>query len=366
MNTYFTQSFIEIDYFRENDKNTPMKKILSLVVAVICALGVNAQPGRATIYSEDGFPFRIMMNGLIQNQQAQAQLVLDNLNPIEYKVRILFADTANGVLNDRIFIRPGQEHYYVIKKKKISAAEKKFKSIGNTISRDVNAKSEEEAAARKEEIENQNSRFVLKLNNLVPMAGAAPAQAPPPQQAPPQQQRVVVQQQGAVQQTTTTTTTTVPGGGVGVSGSVNGVGANVNVNMNLGGMGYTETTVQQTTTTTGGGGQVYVMPGYNGPNNCPWPMAPADFENAKASIASKGFDESRLTIAQQIVGTNCLTSSQVGQLMRIFGFEETRLDFAKFAYGHTFDIGNYYQVNDAFQFESSIDELNAYISSVRR
>jgi hypothetical protein len=95
-------------------------------------------------------------------------------------------------------------------------------------------------------------------------------------------------------------------------------------------------------------------------------MAPADFERAKASIASKGFDESRLTIAKQIVGSNCLTSAQVGELMRIFGFEETRLDFAKFAYGHTFDIGNYYQVNDAFQFESSIDELNAYISSVRR
>jgi hypothetical protein len=188
-------------------------------------------------------------------------------------------------------------------------------------------------------------------------------------QAPPQQQRVVVQQQGGVQQTTTTTTTTVPGGGVGVGANGNGVGANVNVNMNLGGFSATETTVQQTTTTTttgGGGGAVYVMPGYNGPNNCPWPMAPADFEQAKASIASKGFDESRLTIAQQIVGSNCLTSAQVRDLMRIFGYEETRLDFAKFAYGHTFDIGNYYQVNDAFQFESSIDELNAYIGSVRR
>lgn len=350
-----------------------MKKAILIVVALFFGLQVYAQPGRATIYSEDGFPFKLMMNGLIQNQQAQSQLVLDNLNPIEYKLRVIFSDTANGVINDRIFIRPGHEHYYVIKKKKITAAEKKFKSLGNSISRDVNAKSEEEAEARKEEIENQNARFVLKLNNLVPMAGAAPAPQQPvqqttvvTQQAPPQ--RVVVQQQGGVQQTTTTTTTTLPGGGMGVSGNVNGMGANVNVNMNVGGFGMTETTVQQTTTTTtsGGGGQVYVMPGYNGPNNCPWPMAPADFESAKGSIASKGFDESRLTIAKQIVGSNCLTSAQVGQIMRIFGFEETRLDFAKFAYGHTFDIGNYYQVNDAFQFESSIDELNTYISSVRR
>jgi hypothetical protein len=351
-----------------------MKRFFWVSVCLLTALISQAQPGRATIYSEDGFPFQIMMNGLIHNQQPQPQFVLDNLNPIEYKLRIIFADTANGVINDRIFIRPGHEHYYVIKKKKITAAEKKFKSLGNSISRDVNAKSEEEAAARKEEIENMNSRFVLKLNNLVPMAGPAPAPQQPVQQttvvtqpAPPPQQ-VVVHQQGGVQQTTTTTTTTVPGGGVGVSGNMNGMGGSVNVNMNLGGFGMTETTVQQTTTTTtnSGGGQVYVMPGYSGPNNCPWPMANADFDRAKASIASKSFDDTRLTMAKQIVGSNCLTSAQVEDIMRIFGFEETRLDFAKFAYVHTFDIGNYFQVNDAFQFESSIDELNAYIGSVRR
>ena len=32
-------------------------------------------------------------------------------------------------------------------------------------------------------------------------------------------------------------------------------------------------------------------------------------------------------------------------------------------YKRTFDIGNYYQLNDAFKFESSIDELNQYINS---
>ena len=47
--------------------------------------------------------------------------------------------------------------------------------------------------------------------------------------------------------------------------------------------------------------------------------------------------------------------------MLLFTFEDTRLDLAKYAYGHTFDIGNYYKLNDAFTFESSIDELNKYI-----
>jgi hypothetical protein len=39
------------------------------------------------------------------------------------------------------------------------------------------------------------------------------------------------------------------------------------------------------------------------------------------------------------------------------------LDFAKFAYDHTYDIGNYYKVNDVFSFESSVDELDQYIRS---
>jgi len=60
-----------------------------------------------------------------------------------------------------------------------------------------------------------------------------------------------------------------------------------------------------------------------------------------------------------------MTSSQVAELLKSFDFEQSRLDFAKFAYGHTFDIGNYFMVNNAFDFPSSVDELNAYIRGGR-
>jgi len=48
--------------------------------------------------------------------------------------------------------------------------------------------------------------------------------------------------------------------------------------------------------------------------------------------------------------------------MLLFSFEATRLDFAKFAYKYTYDISNYYKLNDAFTFESSIEELNNFIN----
>jgi hypothetical protein len=51
--------------------------------------------------------------------------------------------------------------------------------------------------------------------------------------------------------------------------------------------------------------------------------------------------------------------------MSLFNFESSRLEFAKFAYGYTYDLGNYFIVNDAFNFESSISELDRYIQTGR-
>jgi hypothetical protein len=145
----------------------------------------------------------------------------------------------------------------------------------------------------------------------------------------------------------------------------------VDINVNMGGMGidmnvnvretYTETYTTTTTTSTGGGDH-YIMPGYSGAIGCAWPMEEGQFSDAVNSVSSKDFEESKLTVAKQITGSNCLTASQVKRMMGEFDFEESKLEYAKFAYDKTFDIGNYYKLNDAFDFESSIDELNQYIN----
>jgi hypothetical protein len=104
------------------------------------------------------------------------------------------------------------------------------------------------------------------------------------------------------------------------------------------------------------------LPGYSGSIGCPNPMMPTEFDDVKRSISSKTFEDSKLTIAKQVIGANCLLCSQVKEIMLLFTFEGTRLDLAKFAYKYTYDISNYYKLNDAFTFESSIDELNNYIN----
>jgi hypothetical protein len=146
----------------------------------------------------------------------------------------------------------------------------------------------------------------------------------------------------------------------------------VNIDVNMGGMGidmnvninetYSETHTTTTTTSTGAGQDHYVMQGYSGAIGCPWPMDDNQFSDALRSVSTKSFDDDKFTVAKQVTGANCLTADQVKRMMMELDFEDTKLDYAKFAYDKTFDIGNYYKLNDAFDFSSSIDELNEHIN----
>ncbi|HBS88446.1 MAG: hypothetical protein A2W91_14960 [Bacteroidetes bacterium GWF2_38_335] len=121
-----------------------------------------------------------------------------------------------------------------------------------------------------------------------------------------------------------------------------------------------ETSVSTNTTSTNT--NVFYGSGYTGKTGCAAPMAESDFQAAKQSVASRDFEDSKLGIARQVATNNCLYASQVKELMKLFSFEDTRLEFAKFAWSHTYDIGNYFMVNDAFDFESSSKELDEYIN----
>lgn len=107
-----------------------------------------------------------------------------------------------------------------------------------------------------------------------------------------------------------------------------------------------------------GGGYV---PGYNGPYGCPMPMNSNDFNTAKESIRSKTFESTKMEIAKQITDANCFTSQQIKELVQVFEFEATKLEYAKYAFPHCYDKNNYYKVNDAFGFEASMTELSNYV-----
>ena len=115
---------------------------------------------------------------------------------------------------------------------------------------------------------------------------------------------------------------------------------------------YEETTVQRT-----------AKPETRTSSRCATAMSAVDFKDAQESIKSKSFEDSKLTIAKQISKNSCLTSEQIRDIMKVFSFEETKLDFAKYAFDYVFNPGNFYKVNEAFTFEMTIDELNEFLES---
>jgi len=96
---------------------------------------------------------------------------------------------------------------------------------------------------------------------------------------------------------------------------------------------------------------------------CPFPMNEYDFASAKASIQSVTFDDTKVATAKQVTSSNCLTSAQIAEITSLIEFESSKLEYAKYAYGYVYDAQNYHLVNNAFEFESSIEELIAYTAS---
>lgn len=321
-----------------------MKKLLLLFLTASSSFILYAQ-NDLVVFSEQGEQFYVVIDGVKQNAKPETNVKVTGLKQPMVTAKVIFADGKTPDVDQKIYFQWAGE-------------------------------------------EKQGCEFscaVVKKNDVykIKQRSCAPVSAAPP----PSGQTVVVYSTTpppAIVETTTISTTTTTGGTqtgehVNVGMNVGGVGMNVNVSVNDG-MGTTSTssTTMTTTTTTSSSsssnmgyppgppppapaGNVYVLEGYNGPHNCNWPMSPGDFESAKSSIKSKSFEDSKLTIAKQILGSNCMLSSQVKEVMLLFDFENTRLDFAKFAWGKTFDYGNYYKLNDAFTFESSIDDLNKYI-----
>ena len=95
--------------------------------------------------------------------------------------------------------------------------------------------------------------------------------------------------------------------------------------------------------------------------NAGYGMPAAEFNHAKRTIEIQRFDEDRLRVARQIFRENVMISAQVREIMELFRFEDSRLNFAKFAFQRTLDTQNYFIVNQAFSFSSSVRELDRFI-----
>lgn len=102
-----------------------------------------------------------------------------------------------------------------------------------------------------------------------------------------------------------------------------------------------------------------------GSPQCGGLLQPQDVSALVASVQSKNFEATKLSVAKQAVGGATILAEDVARLLRCFDYESTRLEFAKYAYPRCCDQRNYFKVNDAFEFESSTTELQRFTQGGR-
>jgi hypothetical protein len=341
---------------------------------ILCALMVMTSPvlwaqsltADAIVYAENGEKFHLYLNGELMNEDPKTNIKLRGLTSEFYQARVDFVDSSIPDFNSNNFaVKYGIEVTYRVKLAKNGYVlryfserplEAQYKMDNETV---IYHEGGDVEPTSSEPVPNVQMNMNVNENGNSTNVNA-----------------------GTTQKTTTTVTTTTNGKPkaksetVGINMNVDGMNMGINMTIPTDGMEIEEshtTTTTTTTTTTSGGyeqtqtrpapkpqAQPQAQPAVQG--NCGVAMGTSSFAQAKTSISSKSFSDSKMTTAKQITQTNCLTAQQIKEITELFDFDEDRVTYASFAHKRCVDPQNYFIINDAFQFESSIDELNQNIT----
>ena len=229
-----------------------MKSISLFVAMLFVATLASAQSNHFKVFSEEGFPFYLIVNGVAQNDKPETSVKVLNLNAQNLKLKFIFNDKSLGEVDKTAYLNTfGREYMYKVKR-------------------------------------SASGDWVLKLENSVPIAGLMPQPAVVQQTTLVQQgPNVTTTTNGTYFNSSSTSTSSSFATNAGGDGSVNFSGMGMNPNLPAGqDVSIAMNTFQAVHDHyTPPAPTHYVMVGYNGPIGCPWPMDDAQFATARQSVA---------------------------------------------------------------------------------
>lgn len=110
----------------------------------------------------------------------------------------------------------------------------------------------------------------------------------------------------------------------------------------------------------------YQLENYEGRIGCPFPIKDAEQAVLRGIVLFESLEESKLEkvkIAIEDLDSVCVLVDQIKELIVLFEFEETRLNFAKYMFPHTFDIDNYEKLYPTLNFENSKEQLRKMLKN---
>lgn len=338
-----------------------IKKVVLAFGALLFAFTLSAQnSSTVTFFSEDGLPFWVVIDGQRMNDAPAPRVVVPNITQEYCRVKIIFSD-------------------------------EKIKDISQMIQNvDVDNKRVNSTYVMKR---NKKGEIVMRLSSFEDARPTTTAtttttiqqQTPPASTTTTSQTNtnsntgvnVNVKTDGMDQDTETISqTTTMQVDGFNFGTNVNADGQNIGMNINISGIPATTTSTTTTTTTTSSSSSTNVRNNQQNttpavqrpvetakPAGCVNPVTNDQFQRGLSSVQKASFADEKLKIAKQFTKNNCLNVNQILQMMKSFSFEESKLDYAKYAYDFCTEKGNYFMVNDGLTFSSSKDDLNEFLES---
>lgn len=320
-----------------------MKKLV-FCLAVLLTSQLFAQ-SNLTMFTEEGEKFTLFLNGVQQNQALQSNVHVENIKANTQKLRIVFEDKSIPSISENIFYENYKDYTYVIRKKKNAASQvKRLDGKPNPVN------------------------FVVRLQDVKPIDRIQIAEKPETLQNTDVETSEVKPNESITTNITTTTINTSKNpskDNVNINVGVNGAG----INMNISGIESQNNTVTSTTTTTTTTQTKSNTSAYSNGNNVVKPktscaaMSPSTMASVLDQLKKQSFEDNKMNVIKQVLGSNCISTAQVKQLMSEFSFEENKLKVAKMCYAKTTDKGNYFMLNDAFSFSSSADELQQFLET---
>lgn len=88
-----------------------------------------------------------------------------------------------------------------------------------------------------------------------------------------------------------------------------------------------------------------------------------EVERMYNTLKKESFDDTRLSMAKNMVASNNMAAHQIKRLAESFSFDKNKLSFLKYAYNHCIDRQNYYECVDVLIFSSDKEALLRYINN---
>lgn len=309
--------------------------------------------GSLTVYSEQGDPFFLYLNGEKQNETAQSNIRVENLDQLSYTVKIIFKDAKlNSITKTNVFVSDGDDvmmdatyklsrtsWYPKLKFYGMNPVKADYKApaglyvhrYGATHQKNEAITSEPSKIPAQQPVAIIQKPFTdtVKPMNPVLTKEAAGKNVQLTKENKPASEKLTVNN-------ATPSKKTIPAEKKEIGNTVKKNGA------------------------TNAGLMIREPEGWICQNE--WPMWKADFAMAKKKIAGEKSETLKLASAKLLVNQSCLSCDEVAEIAGLLVQEDSRLEFVKFAFNHTIDFKNYGKVFRVLTSFKSKENLHQFIS----